>query len=231
LKIFEIENDVLIREHVIARYLKNLTEEEYYDNIMKMLKIVKRQHRLNIVLNIDQLCPKNIVVDALKNYYHCFLYSEHSVNRYKNGIFTRIFKKSISAFNHYNKIFGRLVYYSHHNNDPKFITHYLEYRNVNKYLKEQEALDCYEPDTIIDNPAFSNELNIRNDLSIFNPRNRINEIINNNPNIIEDIHNDDNSLSSSSSSTVIEDIDNNDNELPIYPTSSDDDKDDDMDVH
>jgi hypothetical protein len=234
LKIFEIENDVLIREQVIARYLKNLTQEEYYDNIMKMLKIVKRQYKLDIILNIDQLCPKNMVVDALKNYYHCFLYSEHSVNRYKNGIFTRIFKKSISAFNRYNKIFGRLVYYSHHCNNPKFISHYLEYKNVNKYLKEQEALDCYEPDTVTDNEINANRTGyIRNNISIFNPRHRINEILNNHLNIIEDnIHNDDNSLSSSSSSTVIEEIDNNDNDIPLYPTSSDEEKDDDdMDVH
>ena len=58
---------------------------------MKMLRIAKRIYKLNIILNIDQLFPKDNVVNALKNYYHCFLYSEHSINRYKCGIFARSF--------------------------------------------------------------------------------------------------------------------------------------------
>ena len=174
-----------------------------------------------------------MLINALKNYYHCFLYSEHSVNRYKNGIFTRMFKKSIIAFYNYNKIFGRLIYSCHHNNIPNFISHYLEFKNVHNYIKEQEISDYYEPDAIR-----NNELNIINDIPaqsfIFNPRNIINEIINNNQNIIEDMHNDDNSISSSSSIVDL-DIDmeeiNDNNNMLIYATSSDEEKENDDDMH
>ncbi len=196
LKTFEVEHDVLIREQVIVRYVKNLTIDEYYDNIMRMLRIAKRQYKSNIILNIDQDFPKDIVVDALKNYYHCFLYSEHSINRFKNGIFTRKFKKSISAFHRYNKIFGRLIYSPNNNSKPNFISHYLEYKNVNKFFREQEASDCYEPDTVMDNQTIDNELNFMNDpiyprLPIMpRPHNIINESANNETPNIETVNNE-----------------------------------------
>ena len=76
-----------------------------------------------------------------------------------------VFKRSIRAFHSYNKIFGRVVYSTNNNNNnkPNFISHYLEFKNVNKYLQKQEASDCYEPDTVMDNQTIDNELNFMND--------------------------------------------------------------------
>ena len=218
--IFEVENDVLIREQVIIRYIKNLTEDEYYNNIMKMLRIVKRKYKLNIVDNIDKKTPKHFIVNALKNYYHCFLNSERSINNYKSSIFLIRFKKSIFAFHRYNKIFGRLIFVTGGNSKPSYITHHLEFNKVNKFLKEQEMLDCYEPDIVMDNRDVGIPLP---NIPTFTPRNVINEIINNNPTLINDDDDDDNDNDnvSYSSTNTSEYESNYGNGNIIYPDIND----------
>ena len=153
LKVFGIECDVLIREQSIIRYLKNLNEDEYYDNIMKLLKFVKTKFKINIYANIEENFPKDILVSALKPYYHIYIHYTNGLNKYKIELFKNKFKKYITAFYNYNKCFGRRIMFKEGNNyKSKYITNYLNFNNVKEYLKEkeinEEINDYYEPDTI-----------------------------------------------------------------------------------
>ena len=153
LKVFGIECDVLIREQSIIRYLKNLNKDEYYDNIMKLLKLVKKKFKINIYANIEKNFPKDVLVSALKPYYHMYIHYTNGLNKYKIELFKNKFKKYIHAFYNYNKCFGRRIMFKEGNNyKSKYITNYLKFNDVKEYLKEkeinEEINDYYEPDTI-----------------------------------------------------------------------------------
>jgi hypothetical protein len=140
LRKFEVSCDVLIREQAIVHFLKNLNQQQYHCNIMKMLKFVKRTIKtdnkqiIKICSNINKEFPADILVESLKPYYHLFVKFRNTLNNYKSEIYKDLFIKHIRAFYEHNKIFGRKIITS----NPKgyyFTTDYLKFNN-------------YEPDTI-----------------------------------------------------------------------------------
>lgn len=111
IKLFKTENECLIRDFSIKRYIYSSNYDTLYDNIIIMIADIKKRNRkYKHFMNIDDEFPQNKLVDIMRPYLHLYYLSKYYVTgtEKKNDSMEKLMDK-FDLFVRFNPQFGRKV--------------------------------------------------------------------------------------------------------------------------
>ena len=111
IKLFKIENECLIREFSIKRYIYSSNYDTLYDNVIIMIEDLKKRNRkYKHFMNIDDEFPQHKLVDIMRPYLHLYYLSKYYVTgtEKKNNSMLELMTK-FDLFVRYNPQFGRKI--------------------------------------------------------------------------------------------------------------------------
>jgi hypothetical protein len=115
LKMFQINNECLIRDFAIKKYTYNSPYTTLYNSIFNMLEA----NRFSRLLEIDPDFPKDKLVEIFRPFLYYYFIVNYDI-RGTNKIYEykSILNQKLRKFYEYNKIFGRKVYKLEKTVDP-----------------------------------------------------------------------------------------------------------------
>lgn len=111
IKLFKSENECLIRNFSIKRYIYSSNYDTLYDNIIIMIADIKKRNRkYKHFMNIDDDFPQKKLVDIMRPYLHLYYLSKYYVTgtEKKNDSMEKLMDK-FDLFVRFNPQFGRKV--------------------------------------------------------------------------------------------------------------------------
>lgn len=105
LELFEIENDYLIREYAITRFIQNTSTDELYSIVQHLI------FKFNRKIKVDDGFPKDELVTIMKPYIYLYMiYTKHITGIDRKEMSKLLLKKLLSRFYYYNPNFGKKMY-------------------------------------------------------------------------------------------------------------------------
>jgi len=106
---FHLNNDFLIREHIINNYI-NIEQEELGNYILKMLQTFNKSklYDKNKII-IDKSFPFKTLLDDMSPFVKSFLQSEFSVDRHIRSINKKRYMTALTKFKRINSCYGRKI--------------------------------------------------------------------------------------------------------------------------
>jgi hypothetical protein len=111
IKLFKSENECLIRDFSIKRYVYSSNYDTLYDNVIIMISDIKKRNRkYKQFMNIDDDFPQKKLVDIMRPYLHLYYLSKYYVTgtEKKNDSMEKLMNK-FDLFVRFNPQFGRKV--------------------------------------------------------------------------------------------------------------------------
>jgi hypothetical protein len=111
IKLFKSENECLIRDFSIKRYVYSSNYDTLYDNVIIMIADIKKRNRkYKHFMNIDDDFPQKKLVDIMRPYLHLYYLSKYYVTgtEKKNDSMEKLMDK-FDLFVRFNPQFGRKV--------------------------------------------------------------------------------------------------------------------------
>jgi len=111
IKLFKSENECLIRDFSIKRYVYSSNYDTLYDNVIIMITDIKKRNRkYKHFMNIDDDFPQKKLVDIMRPYLHLYYLSKYYVagTEKKNDSMEKLMDK-FDLFVRFNPQFGRKV--------------------------------------------------------------------------------------------------------------------------
>ena len=111
IKLFKSENECLIRDFSIKRYIYSSNYGTLYDNVILMIEdLKKRNGKYKHFMNIDDGFPQQKLVDIMRPYLHLYYLSKYYVSgtEKKNDSMEKLMTK-FDLFVRFNPQFGRKV--------------------------------------------------------------------------------------------------------------------------
>jgi hypothetical protein len=111
IKLFKTENECLIRDFSIKRYIYSSNYDTLYDNVLIMIEDLKKQYRkYKHFMNIDEQFPQRKLVDIMRPYLHLYYLSKYYVSgtEKKNESMSKLMTK-FDLFVRFNPQFGRKI--------------------------------------------------------------------------------------------------------------------------
>jgi hypothetical protein len=111
IKLFKYENECLIRDFSIKRYIYSSNYDTLYDNVLDMIDDLKKQNRkYRHFINIDDEFPHQKLVDIMRPYLHLYYLSKYYVSgtEKKNESMDKLNVK-FDLFVRFNPHFGRKI--------------------------------------------------------------------------------------------------------------------------
>jgi hypothetical protein len=111
IKLFKSENECLIRDFSIKRYIYSSNYDTLYDNVIIMIQDLKKRNRkYKNFMNIDGGFPQQKLVDTMRPYLHLYYLSKYYVTgtEKKNESMEKLVTK-FDLFVRFNPQFGRKV--------------------------------------------------------------------------------------------------------------------------
>jgi hypothetical protein len=111
IKLFKSENECLIRDFSIKRYVYSSNYDTLYDNVIIMIADIKKRNRkYKHFINIDDEFPQKKLVDIMRPYLHLYYLSKYYVTgtEKKNESMEKLMDK-FDLFVRFNPQFGRKV--------------------------------------------------------------------------------------------------------------------------
>lgn len=111
IKLFKCENECLIREFAIKRYIYSSNYDTLYDNVISMIEDLKKRNRkYKHFMNIDNGFPKQKLVDVMRPYLHLYYLYKYYVagTEKKNDSIAKLMNK-FDLFVRFNPQFGRKI--------------------------------------------------------------------------------------------------------------------------
>lgn len=105
LELFEIENDYLIREYAITRFIQNTSTDELYDIVQHLL------YKYNRKIKVDDGFPKDELVTIMKPYIYLYMISTKHIEGIDRKEMSKfMLKRLMNRFYRYNPNFGKKMY-------------------------------------------------------------------------------------------------------------------------
>lgn len=111
IKLFKIENECLIRDFSIKRYIYSSNYDTLYDNVIIMISDIKKRNRkYKNFMKIDDDFPQKKLVDIMRPYLHLYYLSKYYVTgtEKKNDSLEKLMTK-FDLFVRFNPQFGRKI--------------------------------------------------------------------------------------------------------------------------
>jgi len=111
IKLFKSENECLIRDFSIKRYVYSSNYDTLYDNVIIMIADIKKRNRkYKQFMNIDDEFPQKKLVDIMRPYLHLYYLSKYYVTgtEKKNDSMEKLMDK-FDLFVRFNPQFGRKI--------------------------------------------------------------------------------------------------------------------------
>jgi hypothetical protein len=111
IKLFKSENECLIRDFSIKRYVYSSNYDTLYDNVIIMIADIKKRNRkYKQFMNIDDDFPQKKLVDIMRPYLHLYYLSKYYVTGTdkKNDSMEKLMDK-FDLFVRFNPQFGRKI--------------------------------------------------------------------------------------------------------------------------
>jgi hypothetical protein len=111
IKLFKSENECLIRDFSIKRYVYSSNYDTLYDNVIIMIADIKKRNRkYKHFMNIDDDFPQKKIVDIMRPYLHLYYLSKYYVTgtEKKNDSMEKLMNK-FDLFVRFNPQFGRKI--------------------------------------------------------------------------------------------------------------------------
>jgi hypothetical protein len=111
IKVFQYENECLIRDFAIKRYIYSSNYDTLYDNVMTMIyDLKKRNRKYKHFMNVDDDFPQKNLVDIMRPYLHLYYLSKYYVTgtEKKNDSMEKLMNK-FDLFVRFNPQFGRKI--------------------------------------------------------------------------------------------------------------------------
>jgi hypothetical protein len=171
LKLFLLENEFLIREIAIQKYIHNTSNDILYHNVINMISSNNNR------IIIDSEFPKNVLVETMKPYLYLYIIYIHHIEGVLKKRYAKILlKKLLRKFYQFNPQFGKKKFIKWNNNRYKkiFVTEHPPFTmyDLKKIKYNIHLLD----DSIFENPIFESSQSIRqisvnNEIGIREPPN------------------------------------------------------------
>ena len=111
IKLFKSENECLVRDFAIKRYIYSSNYDTLHDNVLIMIEDLKKRNRkYKHFMNIDDEFPQKKLVDIMRPFLHLYYLSKYYVTgtEKKNNSMSELMTK-FDLFVRYNPQFGRKV--------------------------------------------------------------------------------------------------------------------------
>ena len=138
LEIFREDNEQLIREESIKRYVYSTSPNILYTTVVSMIETLKSNHSKYKILCIHKNFPKNKLVEIMRPYLHLYYLSKfYVVGTEKITNSYEILVKKFDLFVRYNPYFGRKVFKRDKNN--KLLVDNYDDKHMNFYKKYDKS--------------------------------------------------------------------------------------------
>jgi hypothetical protein len=139
LEIFREDNEQLIREESIKRYVYSTSPNILYNTVVSMIETLKSNNPKYKILCIHKNFPKNKLVEIMRPYLHLYYLSKYYVvgtEKITNSY--EILVKKFDLFIRYNPYFGRKLFKMDKNN--KFVVDNYDDNHMNFYKKYDKCV-------------------------------------------------------------------------------------------
>ena len=139
LEIFREDNEQLIREESIKRYVYSTSPNILYKTVVSMIESLISNHSKYKILCIHKNFPKNKLVEIMRPYLHLYYLSKfYIVGTEKITNSHEILIKKFDLFIRYNPYFGRKVFKRDKNN--KMLVDNYDDNHMNFYKKYDKSV-------------------------------------------------------------------------------------------
>jgi len=139
LEIFREDNEQLIRDESIKRYVYSTSPNILYNTVVSMIETLKSNNSKYKILCIHKNFPKNKLVEIMRPYLHLYYLSKYYVvgtEKITNSY--EILVKKFDLFVRYNPYFGRKLFKLDKNN--KFMVDNYDEKHMNFYKKYDKSV-------------------------------------------------------------------------------------------
>lgn len=139
LEIFREDNEQLIREESIKRYVYSTSPNILYSPVVSMIETLKSNNSKYKILSIHKNFPKNKLVEIMRPYLHLYYLSKYYIvgtEKITNSY--EILVKKFDLFIRYNPYFGRKLFRRDNNN--KMIVDNYDENHMNFYKKYDKSV-------------------------------------------------------------------------------------------
>jgi hypothetical protein len=139
LEIFREDNEQLIREESIKRYVYSTSPNILYNTVVSMIETLKSNNPKYKILCIHKNFPKNKLVEIMRPYLHLYYLSKfYVVGTEKITNSYEILVKKFDLFIRYNPYFGRKLFKRDDNN--KVLLDNYDEKHMNFYKKYEKSV-------------------------------------------------------------------------------------------
>ena len=131
IKLFQINNECLLNEFSINKYIDNLNVNE----LVKKIKIMLKNSIYGKFLVIDKDFPILKLIETMKPFLYLYIHSNYSVNENRRIIYEKKFNYKLKKFISLNRVFGRKIININNITNKKnvsFVDSYININNDNK---------------------------------------------------------------------------------------------------
>lgn len=139
IEIFKEDNEQLIRDESIKRYVYSTSPNILYNTVVSMIQTLKSNNPKYKILSIHKNFPKNKLVEIMRPYLHLYFLSKYYVigtEKITNSY--EILVKKFDLFIRYNPYFGRKVFKLDKNN--KYLVDNYDENHMNFYKKYDKCV-------------------------------------------------------------------------------------------